>query len=228
MSNCKANTTPLATSKVSVTRRSGEPNLPARELFLEEEPPGEGGDLRRFFCFFVFFVVRVVEVEVERERHRFRQKTKSSPPQEPPHLETPEASAIPPRAAAPAAKVPIGTTRDMASRLEEAGRLRARDDDDEANDELMIVEGRRSGGILAPLRTSALARNLLPVPGGGGIALFVSWWGRREPLKGRERVLRGRGRKAVSFFFFFSALARKFSESRPVFPFLLLLRSFPV
>ena len=115
----------------------------------------------------------------------------------------------------------------MAIRLEEAGRLRARDDDDEADDELMIVEGRRSGGILAPLRTSALARNLLPVPGGGGIALFVSWWGRREPLKGRERVLRGRGRKAVSFFFF-SALARKFSESRPVFPFLLLLRSFPV
>ena len=71
----------------------------------------------------------------------------------------------------------------VSSRLEEeAGRLRGwddggdDDDDDEANDEVTIVEARRRGAIRAPLRTSALARKLLPgPPGGGGMVSFATW-----------------------------------------------------
>ena len=97
----------------------------------------------------------------------------------------------------------------MASRLEEAGRLRARDDDDEANDELMIVEGRRSGGILAPLRTSALARKLFPGPGGGAMVSGCEWGefaGARTKVEGGKRVAAERRRFRTFFWFWFFLL----------------------
>ena len=171
-------TRPLATRRASVTRRSGEPNLPVRDLLLLLLPSGEGGGVGR---------LKKGRPEGERERGgRVVKREMMTEGEEAcktisflflsqtTHLEIPAPSIIPLREA-PAAIPPIGR-RDRA-KWAEAGpeRLRAERSDEDKSE--LNVDARRSGsGIPLPLRTSALARKLLPGPGGGGMAASCFLW----------------------------------------------------